>query len=136
MEDFMVIRKRTAKDIPARFQMEVKREELDEMERLCKMGGISSKKELLNTALTLLKWGVREKQRGNSIASIDENGQVQSEPYMHYLESVGIDAGRHLRMIHPRTTDPNNNINSDVMGDRTHDVPEDERSEVSVAALG
>jgi hypothetical protein len=105
----MAIRKRTAKDTRARFQMEVRRKELDEMEVLCKLGNLSSKKELLNTALTLLTWAVRETQRNFSIASVDEHGQIRSEPYFHYLETVGKNAGRHLRVVHPPSTGAGSN---------------------------
>jgi len=130
----MAIRKRTAKDRRARFQMEVRRNELDEMELLCKMGNLSSKKELLNTALTLLKWGVRESQRGFSIASVDEHGQIRSEPYIHYLETVGKGAGPHLKVILPRPTGDGSNGKGIENGVEDAAL-EPEQDEVS-AALG
>jgi hypothetical protein len=76
------------------------REELKEMERLCDLGGLSSKKELLNNALTLLKWAVRQKQQGYSIASVDADGNIRRELEMPYLESVGLTSQPSLKVVH------------------------------------
>lgn len=128
-EHVMAIRKRIARDSRARFQMEIRRHELDEMELLCKAGNLSSKKELLNTALTLLKWAVRESQRGFSIASVDEDGQIRSEPFIQYLETVGKGRKRGLTVIHPQPSGGGSE-------DETEDAAlEPERGKIS-AALG
>lgn len=100
MEERRMVRKRAVRNTPARFQVEIMREELDEMERLCELGGLSSKKELLNNALTLLKWAVRQKQQGYSIASVDENGDIRRELEMPYLESVGLKSRNTLKVVH------------------------------------
>ena len=95
-----MVRKGKVRSVPARFQVEIMREELTEMERLCELGGLSSKKELLNNALTLLKWAVRQKQQGYSIASVDANGDVRRELEMPYLESVGLKSQTPLKVVH------------------------------------
>src|SRR5262249_47031472 len=100
-EVLTMIRKRSIKDVPARFQIEIKREELDELERLRVLGGLSSKKELLNNALTLLKWAVRQKQQGYSIASVDDYDHIIRELEMPYLESVALSANPPLRVVSP-----------------------------------
>lgn len=108
-------RKGPIRDTPARFQVEIMREELNEMERLCELGGLSSKKELLNNALTLLKWAVRQKQQGFSIASVDEKGDVHRELEMPYLESVGLKSRHSLKVVH--------SDESDADGERFSDDP-------------
>jgi hypothetical protein len=95
-----MIRKRNIKDIPARFQIEMKREELDELERLRILGGLGSKKELLNNALTLLKWATRQRQQGYSIAVVSEDGHIVKELEMPYLESVA-----HAQSLHASAVD-------------------------------
>lgn len=94
-----MVRKGNRRNVPARFQVEIMREELEEMERLRELGGLSSKKELLNNALTLLKWAVRQKEQGFSIASVYENGEVRRELEMPYLESVGLKSQRPLKIM-------------------------------------
>jgi hypothetical protein len=90
---------RKKKNVPARFQVEIMREELDEMERLRELGGLGSKKELLNNALTLLKWAVRQREKGYSIASVDESGEIHRVLEMPYLESVGLKFQLQLKVI-------------------------------------
>jgi hypothetical protein len=55
-----------------RIQLELPKDKAEEIEGLMKETGVQTKKELFNSALTLLKWAVRETKRGNSIASVDE----------------------------------------------------------------
>ena len=64
--------KRKAKGKPARFQIVISREKLDELEQLSSLAGFDSKKELLDNALSLWKWAVRQIQQGYSIASVNE----------------------------------------------------------------
>ena len=61
-----------------RFQFEIDQEHMNELESLMKLGGLKTKKELLNNALTLLKWVVKQTGRGSTIAAMDErDGTVQ-----------------------------------------------------------
>lgn len=98
-EEIMAIRKRTIKDVLARFQMEVRRGDLDRMDELCELGGLKSKKELLNNAVTLLEWAVKQKQRGYSVASISPGGEVR-ELEMPYLENVSRNSWRASGPVH------------------------------------
>jgi len=123
-----MVRKRAVRDIPARFQVEIMREELDEMERLCELGGLSSKKELLNNALTLLKWAVRQKQQGYSIASVDENGDIRRELEMPYLESVSLKSRNTLKVVHSGASEADEDRLSEESG--TNDLAARQRAAV------
>lgn len=56
-----------------RIQFEVPVERLRELEALMDEGGISTKKDLLNNALTLFEWAVHEVKQGNTIAAVNES---------------------------------------------------------------
>ena len=71
-----------------RFQVEIDQTEMDELERLQQLGGLRTKRELLNTAMTLLKWAAREKGRGCAIVSIDDHKGQLKELEMPFLESI------------------------------------------------
>lgn len=94
-----MIRKRTFKEAPARYQVEVSREKLEKMEELRRIGGLRSKKELFDYAFTLLSWIVKQVLQGRSIAAINENGEVQTVLAMPYLENVAMNAKQHLRDV-------------------------------------
>ncbi|WP_319784508.1 hypothetical protein [Oceanisphaera sp. IT1-181] len=55
-----------------RLQFEVSEEKSKEIDALMKSFGITTKKELLNNALTLLDWALEEKTSGHEIAAIDK----------------------------------------------------------------
>lgn len=69
-----------------RIQLELPEERLSELERLMEQTGITTKKDLLNSALTLFEWAVRERQAGRTIASVDEQNQRYKELVMTSLE--------------------------------------------------
>lgn len=71
-----------------RLQIEIDRERMEEIEELLRLGGLKTKRDLFNNALTLLKWASREKARGNSICSADANGKIQKELELPFLETV------------------------------------------------
>jgi len=50
--------------MPARLQLDLTKEHLQELEALMKELGISTKKDLFNQAITLLEWAVRERKAG------------------------------------------------------------------------
>lgn len=58
--------------------------ELDEMQDKL---GLSTRKDLFDSATTLLQWAMREKQRGRMIAAVEEGG-VQRELVMPALENI------------------------------------------------
>jgi hypothetical protein len=47
--------------MPARLQLDLTKEHLQELEALMKELGISTKKDLFNQAITLLEWAVAER---------------------------------------------------------------------------
>ena len=71
-----------------RLQVEIDQAHMEEIEELLRLGGLKTKRELLNNALTLLKWAVREKAKGNSICSASPNGLIQKELELPFLETV------------------------------------------------
>jgi hypothetical protein len=51
-----------------RIQIEMSDERVSELEALMEKCGIRTKKDLVNTALTLFKWAVQEKEKGWTVA--------------------------------------------------------------------
>jgi hypothetical protein len=70
-----------------RLQIEIEEEDMEELEQLRERGGLRTKKELLNNAFTLLKWAVRERQRGCSIVSANQEEHIYRELHMPFLEA-------------------------------------------------
>jgi hypothetical protein len=56
----------------ARLQFLVNDEMLSEIDTLVETTGLKTRTQLLNTAVTLFEWAVREKRNGRIIASMDE----------------------------------------------------------------
>ncbi len=75
-------------DKVVRLQIEINQSQKEELEHLVELTGLRTKKELLNNALTLLKWAVRERARGSSICSVNEKAGVYKELQMPILENV------------------------------------------------
>ena len=68
-----------------------------ELTRLMELGGVRTKKELLNNAITLLEWAAREKLRGRSIGSVDNEGTFR-ELEMPFLRRVALSESSELRV--------------------------------------
>jgi hypothetical protein len=68
-----------------RLQVDILEHQLDELEELQRLGGLRSKRELWDTAFTLLKWATRKRSEGFSIGSITEEGSF-TELEMPFLE--------------------------------------------------
>jgi hypothetical protein len=71
-----------------RVQLELDEKRIEEFEALMKKTSIATKKDLINQALTLFEWAVREKRAGRIIASVDEVSQRYKELLMPALEHV------------------------------------------------
>jgi hypothetical protein len=71
-----------------RIQIDVSPQKLAELEELMRLCGISTKKELINNALTLLQWAVRQVRNGRTIASIDEQEGRYRELEMPILSTA------------------------------------------------
>ena len=77
-----------------RLQVEMDKEQMEDLEELLKLGGLRTKRDLLNNALTLLKWAAREKAKGNSLCSVDPNGHLHKELELPFLETVAVTVHR------------------------------------------
>jgi metal-responsive CopG/Arc/MetJ family transcriptional regulator len=51
---------------------ELPNEKLRELELLMERAGLKSRKDLINTALSLFEWVVKEQEGGKTIASLDQ----------------------------------------------------------------
>ena len=89
-------------DMPAvktdlkRLQFELSSQRLEEFERLVHEGGFESRKDLLNNALTLIKWAMTHAKNGHAIAAIDEKSQRSFELQMPFLSHVTASADASL----------------------------------------
>lgn len=70
-----------------RYQIEIDEEQMAELEELRILGGLRTKKDLWNTALTLLKWAAKRKAQGCSIVCVTERG-LEMELEMPFLDAV------------------------------------------------
>ena len=71
-----------------RFQFELPDEKASELEALMQETGIATTKELMNNAITLLFWSVKERKTGRVIASLDESDGRYKEVLIPALEHV------------------------------------------------
>lgn len=72
----------------ARIQIEIDEDQMNELERLRELGGLRTKKELLNNAFTLLKWAAKERAQGASVVSVNEKEGTYKELEMPFLENI------------------------------------------------
>lgn len=77
-----------------RFQLDISEEDLQEIEAMMEKTGVSTKKEFINNAVTLLNWAIRQREQGNSIAAIDEAADIYRDLEMPILSKVKPDAGK------------------------------------------
>jgi len=68
-----------------RLQVDILKQQLEELEDLQKLGGLRSKRELWDTAFTLLKWATRKKAQGSSVGAMAVDGSY-TELEMPFLE--------------------------------------------------
>lgn len=59
-----------------------------ELDQLMKLSGVSTKKEFVNSALTLLKWAINQRRAGRIIGSIDERKDSYRELEMPILSEI------------------------------------------------
>lgn len=62
-----------------RLQFELPEERVLELDNLAERTGLKTRVQLLNTALTLFEWAVREREAGRIIASLDEGNAKYKE---------------------------------------------------------
>ncbi len=71
-----------------RWQMDLAPQQVDVLDNLMRIGGIRTKKELVNNALTILEWALEETAKGNAIASIDKDKNLVAELHMPILSAA------------------------------------------------
>lgn len=71
-----------------RIQFEMDEERSEELDRLMSKLGVRTRKEFFNYALSLLKWAIKERERGHRIASIAEDGNRIKEIEMPIFEAA------------------------------------------------
>ena len=76
-----------------RLQFEIDEDALQELDQLQRLGSLRTKKDLLNNAITLLQWAVRQRTAGRAIMSVGEDGS-QRELEMPFLETASSNARR------------------------------------------
>jgi hypothetical protein len=73
-----------------RIQLDLPEEKVQELDDLMREVNITTRKDLFNTALTLLVWVVNERKGGRIIASLDEEDDSYKElvmPFFSFLRS-------------------------------------------------
>ncbi len=77
-------------DVITRVQFELSVDKLNELEALMHEVNVKTKKALINNALCLLKWAVKEVKKGRIIASVDEKAEKFTELNMPVLSAVQV----------------------------------------------
>ncbi len=80
------------KDI--RIQFELNEARYEELTTLMGEVNVRTKKELINNALSLLEWVVKEVKSGKTIASVDEQKGKYKEICMPILSAVQVKASK------------------------------------------
>lgn len=62
-----------------RLQFEVYEDQVEKIDELMRKLGLRRRTELFNHALSFLNWGVREREKGRIIASMDEEKGTYKE---------------------------------------------------------
>jgi metal-responsive CopG/Arc/MetJ family transcriptional regulator len=71
-----------------RIQLDLREDQVEELDELMKEAKLATRKELFNNALTLFQWAVKAKRAGRIIASFDEEDKTAKELVMPALENV------------------------------------------------
>src|SRR5664280_130900 len=71
-----------------RIQIEIDEKGAEFLQRLRKLTGVQTHKELFNNAITILNWAVQQKRAGRTVASLDEQDKNYKELSMPILDRV------------------------------------------------
>ena len=77
-----------SEDTYVRIQFDLPKGRVEEIDRMARAAGITTRKELFNNALTLLEWAIRQRAEGKKIVVADEDGRAVKELSMPILENV------------------------------------------------
>jgi hypothetical protein len=71
-----------------KIQIDFAEGQIEEMNKIMAQCGISTRKELFNTAFSLLRWMVQETSNGNEIASVNKNAEVYRVLVMNIFQAI------------------------------------------------
>jgi len=71
-----------------RVNFEIDEKKLKTLNDTMEIVGVKSRKEFFNQAISLLTWAIKEKQKGNIIASINDDNHHIREVNMPLLDDV------------------------------------------------
>jgi metal-responsive CopG/Arc/MetJ family transcriptional regulator len=71
-----------------RVQLDLREDQVEELDELMKEAKLATRKELFNNALTLFQWAVKAKRAGRIIVSFGEEDRTSKELVMPALENV------------------------------------------------
>lgn len=84
--NLIIDRNRGSMTKSVKFQIEFSEAQIENLDKLQAVGGLSTRKELINNALSLLQWAVKEVSEGRIIASVDEKGGRYKEITLPVLD--------------------------------------------------
>lgn len=71
-----------------RVQLDLPQAQVKELEFLMEQTGVSTRKDFINNALSLLVWAIKQKKQGRIIAAVDEDSKTYQEVIMPMLDYV------------------------------------------------
>lgn len=71
-----------------RFHVEMTESTLRELDEFKELGGATTRKEVLNTAIAALRWMIREKQDGAVIVAVHDDSNSERELVLPMLERI------------------------------------------------
>ncbi|SFD03063.1 hypothetical protein [Collimonas sp. OK412] len=74
-----------------RIQFDLPDTKIADLDRIMSEGGIKTRKELFNNALSLLEWAIKQKKTGRIIAALDEKSESYRELSMPILDNIRSD---------------------------------------------
>lgn len=106
----MAMVEKQPKDV-VRLQFDVRRAQLNIIDSLVDVCGLSSKKELFNNSMALMKWAVQETQKGRRIASYDpirDEVEVVALPALDLVEDTSAESSTRTADRTPRHIEEEN----------------------------
>ena len=82
-----------------RVQIDFAKSRVAELDELAKRCGLSTRKDLINNALTLFEWAVQEVSEGRVVASIDEKTEKYREVTLPALWNAAKYSNRHSERV-------------------------------------
>lgn len=71
-----------------RVQLDLPQTQVKELDFLMEQTGVSTRKDFINNALSLLVWAIKQKKQGRIIAAVDEEGKTYQEVIMPMLDYI------------------------------------------------